>query len=181
MNLSSGEKKALAIGTAVLVAFVAVVATSVALLSRGGDHDERPYLHLAIGDRLVQVKPAIWCDLFLRSCEPSQQSLVSIPHVPVPVGESVMLSVSQGISESPWRLVAEYLTPRGSVEDIHQMRSNSTVTTVLPSRPDYILVNVEVTVVSAVPTQDQQSYESRGLLAVNTIPEGLKVPDEPAA
>ena len=108
MQLRSGEKKAIAIIVVVAVLFVAVVGGTVAALTVGRHHDEGPHLQLAVGDRLVRVEPSIRCDVFGNNCEPKDLSQATFGHVPVPVGESVLMSVSADIARQPWTLVTQY-------------------------------------------------------------------------
>ena len=181
MNLNPGEKKALAIIAAVVVAFVVVVGGTVAFLTKDSwsddptSHDDM-YLQMAVGDRLVRVEPTRMCDVFLKNCAPDKLTDMTIERVPVPVGESVMLSVSQGIAEWPWNLVVQFLTPNGPDGTSVPMRSNSTYTTVLQSTPERILINVEVQVPSAISDAGTDNVIARGFLAANTTPENLQVP-----
>ncbi|MDL9948849.1 DUF2771 family protein [Gordonia sp. ABSL11-1] len=181
MNLNSGEKKALTVIAAVVVAFVVVVGGTVVFLTKDSwsedstSHDDM-YLQLAVGDRLIRVDPTRMCDVFLKNCEPEQLTDMRIQRVPVPVGETVMLSVSQGIAEWPWNLVVQYLTPNGPDGTSVPMRSNSTYTTVLQSTPDRVLINVEVQVPSAVADAGTDNVIARGFLAANTTPDNLQMP-----
>ncbi|MAU84849.1 DUF2771 family protein [Gordonia sp. Z-3] len=184
MNLSSADKKVMAIIAAVVVAFVVIVGGAVAVLTKdtwsGGHPDEDPYLQLAVGDRLVRVEPTRMCDVFLRNCEPEDPTAIDVARVPVPVGESMMLSVSQDIAEWPWNLVVQYLTPSGPDGTIVPMRSNSTYTTVLHSTPDRILIAIEVQLPSVVSAGDD-TVSMRGYLAADTSPEGMQLPGSGAA
>ncbi|MDY6807757.1 MAG: DUF2771 family protein [Actinomycetota bacterium] len=179
MNLSSADKKALTIIATVAVAFVVIVGGTVAVLTReawsGDGPDEEPYLHLAVGDRLVQVEPTRMCDVFLENCEPENPTDIDVARVPVPVGESMMLSVSQDIAEWPWNLVVQYLTPEGPDGTVVPMRSNSTYTTVLHSSPERILIAIEVQLPSVVSAGDD-TVSMRGYLAADTSPEGMELP-----
>nr|WP_272918268.1 DUF2771 family protein [Gordonia sp. SID5947] len=133
-------------------------------------------MQLAVGDRLVRVDPTRMCDVFLKNCEPEKITDAQVQRVPVPVGESVMLSVSQDIAEWPWNLVIQYLTPEGLDGTSVPMRSNSTYTTVLHSTPDRILVNLEVQVPSAISDAENNNVIARGYLAADTSPPDLKLP-----
>ncbi|MFW0795944.1 DUF2771 family protein [Gordonia sp. CPCC 205515] len=181
MHLNSGEKKTLAIIAAIVVAFVVVVGATVAVLTKdtwsGDGHDDEGYLQLAIGDDLVRVEPAKWCDVLVRECDPPGAELRPSPHEPIPAGESALMSVSQEIAESPWVLYLMYADRNGKIinpepEGIAQ-RSDSTYTQVLRSTPDRVLINVEVQPLSAVTEGDD--YVARGILSVNTTPEGFTV------
>lgn len=180
MHVNSGEKKALAIIAAVVVAFVVIVGGTVAVLTKdqwsGDSTEEQPYLQLAVGDRLVRVDPTRMCDVFLKNCEPKRMADAQVQRVPVPVGESVMLSVSKDIAEWPWNLVIQYLTPEGLDGTSVPMRSNSTYTTVLHSTPDRILINVEVQVPSAIADAQNNNVIARGYLAADTSPQDLPLP-----
>ena len=87
--ISSGEKKALSIIAIVVVLFVAVVGTSVFLLTRNAAHDDQPYLHVAVGDELHTVDPRWWCDLMLTACDPEITAPNETATVPVPVGSPI--------------------------------------------------------------------------------------------
>ena len=177
MSFSTEEKKALTIITVVALVFVLAVGGTVAALTVGKPHDDKPYLQLAIGDELVRVEPARWCDLFLRECDPADPAQVRIPKVPVPVGSTVLLSVSEGIADTPWRLVVQYLTPRGpeASEEIHRVGESYTQS--LTSHPDAILINIEVQVLSAIAAPDGSNAVARGYLAADTTPPGVKLPE----
>ncbi|MGV9711101.1 DUF2771 family protein [Gordonia sp. NPDC003424] len=182
MHLTPGEKKSLAIIAAIVVAFVVVVGATVAVLTKdtwsGDGHDDEPgYLQLAIGDRLVRVEPAKWCDVLVRSCDPPGAELRPSPHEPIPVGQTTLLSVSEEIAQSPWVLYLLYADRSGKIinpepEGIAQ-RSGSTYTVALRSTPDRVLINVEVQPLSAVTEGDD--YVARGILSVNTTPDDFTV------
>lgn len=182
MQLNSSEKKTLTIIAAVAVVFVVIVGVTVAVLTHGSHEEkDRPYLQLAIGDRLTRVDPAQMCDVFLKNCEPARVADVHVPKIPVPVGDAVVLSVSNSIAEFPWKLVTQYWTPGGPVEDTEQYGSGTTYSEVLHSSPDRILINIEVQLpsvvpVSGVPDEDSADTYARGYLAADTTPEGLKLP-----
>lgn len=182
MQLNSGEKKTVAIIAAVVVAFVVVVGATVAVLTKdtwsGDDHHEEPgYLQLAVGDQLVRVEPAKWCDVLVRECDPPGTELRPSPHVPIPTGETALLTVSNNIAESPWVIYLMYADKNGTIVDPEPegiaQRSDTTYTRELRSTPDRVLVNVEVQPLSAVTEGDD--YVARGILSVNTTPEGFTV------
>ncbi|AZG45596.1 DUF2771 family protein [Gordonia insulae] len=182
MYVNSAEKKTLAIIAAVILAFVVIVGGAVALLTKdtwSGDaaDDDHAYLQLAVGDQLVRVEPTRMCDVLLKNCEPANVSDITVQRVPVPVGESVMLSVSEDIAKWPWNLVIQYLTPQGLDGTSVPMRSNSTYTTVLHSTRDRILVNIEVQVPSAISDAANNNVIARGYLAADTTPDDLEVPN----
>ncbi|ATD69882.1 MULTISPECIES: DUF2771 family protein [Gordonia] len=169
--ISSGEKKALAIIAIVVVAFVAVVGTSVFLLTRNSTHDDKPYLHIAVGKNLYTVEPVRWCDLMLDECDPPLgTSQREAPRVPVAVGDTVMLSVSGDISQGPWNLAAVYWTPRGLVEDEQPQASGETYTVTLKTAPEYVLLGITVYPASARLTRNDEIIP-RGVLAAETAPQ----------
>ncbi len=180
--MNSGDKKAIAIIAAVVIAFVVIVGGAVAVLTRdqwsGDDNNntEDLYLQLAVGDRLVRVEPTSMCDVFLKNCQPENDADIHVEKVPVPVGESVVLSVSKDIAKFPWNLVVQYLTPQGLDGTSEPMRSNTTYTTVLHSTPEQILVNIEVQVPSVVSPAGEEGVIARGYLAADTTPQGVDLP-----
>ena len=178
MYLRSGEKKALAIITAVAVLFVAVVGTAVFLLVRDAPREHQPYLHVATDDGLHQIDTVRWCDLFLRGCDPPlDRPQRDTPHVPVPIGTTAVLSVSTSIGEGPWTLIALYSTPRGPYEDEKTYASGSRYTVILRSRPDSVLLGITVNLPSAIINQDGTLGPARGVLAVDTKPADYMVPE----
>ncbi|MGV9823990.1 DUF2771 family protein [Gordonia sp. NPDC003429] len=183
MQLRSGEKKAIAIIVVVAVLFVAVVGGTVAALTVGRHHDEGPYLQLAVGDRLVRVEPSIRCDVFGNNCEPKDLSQATFGHVPVPVGESVLMSVSADIARQPWTLVTQYADARGVITDPDPepvyKKSGATYTVTLPSTHDHVLVKIEVKVISAQTTATALPF--RAVFAVDTTPEGFELVGPPVA
>ena len=168
--ISSGEKKALSIIAIVVVLFVAVVGTSVFLLTRDAAHDDEPYLHLAVGDELHTVDPRWWCDLMLTECDPEITAPRETVTVPVPVGSTIMLTVSSEIAQGPWNLAAVYQTPRGLVEDEQPQGSDSTHTLTLRSVPDRGLIGFTVIAASARLSPADEVLP-RGELAVQTAPD----------
>ncbi|GAB88717.1 DUF2771 family protein [Gordonia rhizosphera] len=183
--MNSGDKKAIAIIAAVAIAFVVIVGGAVAILTRdqwsedgnNNNNTDDLYLQLAVGDRLVRVEPTRMCDVYLKNCEPKNVADIHVQQVPVPVSESVMLSVSKNIAKEPWNLVVQYLTPWGLDGTSQPMRSNTTYTTVLHSTPERILVNIEVQLPSVVAVQgDDNGLFARGFLAADTAPQGVDLP-----
>lgn len=170
--ISSGEKKALAIIAAVVVVFVGVVGGSVFALTRNVE-PHQPYLHMAVGDELHTIEPARWCDLRLTECEPALGTEQRpTPTVPVPVGDTVMLSVSGEIAEGPWNLAAVYWTPKGLVEDEQPQLPGETYTVTLKTAPEYVLLGLTVYPASGVLAEGDEIVP-RGVLTVQTAPEGF--------
>ncbi|MFT4125344.1 MAG: DUF2771 family protein [Gordonia sp. (in: high G+C Gram-positive bacteria)] len=170
--LNPGDKKAIAILVLVAVVFVAVVGGTVAtLVATGNSHREKGYAQLAVGDRLHRIEPAMWCTVYGGDCVTDP----GIHRVPVPPGTSVVLSVSREIAEGPWGLVTQYAHADGTVIDDnpqpHLQLSGETYTVVLPSRPDQVLVNIEIQPLSVSVQGDEIAL--RGLLAVDTTPVGM--------
>ena len=178
MRFNSGEKRAVAIIASVAVVFVAVVGGTVGALVAGNHHDDRGYLHVAIDDELITVKPTEWCDVLMQRCTADQDQALRGQHVPLPVGQSAMLSVSEDISEHPWLLYRLYADRNGVIVNPNPTpeykTSGSTYTVELPSRSDRVLVNIEVQPLSAV-VVDGQYQVARGVLSLNTTPDGFRV------
>lgn len=179
-QLRSGERKALVIIAVVAVAFVAIVGSAVAFLTdgfAGHDEDEHPpKVSLAVGGTLTRIAPARWCTIDLTECTPDRLEDMTVPRVPVEVGQSVVLSVPSSIAERPWNVVAEYLTPHGSTRDGGIRTSGSTFTMVLHSRPDYILTTIEIQLPSIRVDADGVPV-ARAIIAADTRPTG-EVPGE---
>ncbi|MEO9327070.1 DUF2771 family protein [Gordonia aurantiaca] len=169
--ISSGEKKALSIIAAVVVVFVVVVGTSVFFLTRDSDKEHEPYLHIAVGSDLYTVEPARWCDLFLERCSPEAgKPQRPTPRVPVPVGETILLTVSGEIAESPWRLQTVYWVPGlGIDEDEDKFTAGATYSVPLRSTAERILIGVTVVPPSGVFIGENVAY-GRGVLTADTSP-----------
>ena len=188
MHFNSGEKKAVAIIAIVAVVFTGVVGGIVSALVVGKHHDERGYLHVAIDDQLITVKPTEWCDVLMQNCTADQDQALRGQHAPLPIGQSAMLSVSENISDHPWLLYLLYADRNGVIINPdptpEYKTSGSAFTLELPSRPDRVLVNIEVQPLSAV-VVDGQFQVARGVLALNTTPDGFRVkqpsPQNPSA
>lgn len=173
MSLSTGEKKFAIISAIVAVLFVAIVGGSVAALTVGHESSDVPYLQVASGDKLVRVEPLKYCTIDLTSCEGSLDD--PSPRVPVAVGDSVMLSVSEELSVGPWNLIAVYLTENGLEGSATTFASESKRTVTLSSTKDRILAGVEIQQPSQIEVQDQ-GFIQRGLWSVDTRPDGVEVP-----
>ncbi|WP_238421132.1 DUF2771 family protein [Gordonia sp. 'Campus'] len=167
--ISSGEKKALSIIAIVVVAFVAVVGTSVYLLTRNAQHTDQPYLHIAVGDELHSVEPRWWCDLMLTECDPEITTPRETADIPVPVDTTIMVTVSSEIAQGPWNLAAVYQTPGGLVEDEQPQAPDSTYTLTLRSTPEKELIGFTVIAASARLSPADEVLP-RGELAVQTAP-----------
>ena len=178
MQFNSGEKKAVAIIAIVAVVFTGVVGGIVSALVIGNHHDDRGYLHVAIDDELVTVRPTEWCDVLMQNCTADQDQALRGQHAPLPIGQSAMLSVSENISDHPWLLYLLYADRNGVIINPdptpEYKTSGSAFTLELPSRPDRVLVNIEVQPLSAV-VVDGQFQVARGVLALNTTPDGFRV------
>lgn len=178
MQFNSGEKKAVAIIAIVAVVFTGVVGGIVSALVIGNHHDDRGYLHVAIDDELVTVRPTEWCDVLMQNCTADQNQALRGQRAPLPIGQSATLSVSEDISDHPWLLYLLYADRNGVIINPdptpEYKSSGSTFTVELPSRPDRVLVNIEVQPLSAV-VVDGQYQVARGVLALNTTPNGFRV------
>ncbi|ALG83798.1 DUF2771 family protein [Gordonia phthalatica] len=188
--LQPGDKKALAIIGAVVVAALVIIAGATALLVRG--HEKPlPTVALTAEDGLAQVEPSFWCSEKLTDCRNLQLNADGTPVIrtvdhPVRIGDETWVSVPEEISSSPWALLAEFATPRGleRVQWIHLPDEKSTQ--VLKSTPDRVLIGIEVSVVSAVqlpaPGQkeatDEGDFPFRGVFSVRTLPVGFDIPNK---
>lgn len=171
--MGNGSRKAATIGIAVLVVFTAVVGGTVALLTVGKPRSSDAYLNVAIGDRLTKVHPTQWCDLLLRGCRAATSPEILNARMPLPIGESAMVSVSPEIADQPWLLYALYADRNGTIinpnPEPQYQSSGETYTVTLPSTPDRVLLNIEVQPLSAVAQGDDQVV--RGILALNVAPD----------
>lgn len=166
--LSSGDKKALAIIAGVVVVFVAVVGTAVGVLAATSpSHKDSAYVQLAVGDKLITVQPLRWCDLYIRDCDPPTGKRPT-PHVPVDPDQTVLLSVSQEISDGPWNLTTLYNTPAGLLEVESPQPSGTTFSTALVSTPARALIGITITAASVVSAPDGSTSVARGVLAIDT-------------
>lgn len=177
MRGSRGEKKAAAIAIAVAVVFTAVVGGTVAALTVGKPRGVVPYLNVAVGDRLTQVRPSQLCDVLMRECLVNRSPDVQNARAPLPIGQTAIVSVSKEISDHPWLLYTLYADRNGTIinpdPEPEYQRSGATYTVTLPSTPDRVLVNIEVQPLSAVAEGADQVV--RGVLAVNVTPDGFRV------
>lgn len=170
MISSSATKRTLGIVGVLVLLYAAVIVGAAALVAANTDHNDRPYLQIAVGDQLHRVEPIYWCDVLMRECDPPMKSVVtrSKSRIPVTVGETALVSVSQQIATGPWRLVAEYYTPTGIVRDEPFFLSDSTYTVALHSTVERTLLTIEVQAPSAIETSD--GVVARGILAADTAP-----------
>ncbi|MEP9414923.1 DUF2771 family protein [Gordonia sp. VNQ95] len=170
--LNSGDKKAIAIILAVVVVFVAVVGTTVGILAATGtSHKDAAYLQLAVGDELHTVEPVKWCDVYLKECDPPLLSPQrETPHIPIPAGQTILLSVSDEIAKGPWNLTTLYWTPEGLAENESPFASGTTFTVPLRTEPQHILLGITITAASVVASDDGTTSFARGVLTVDTSP-----------
>ncbi|WP_020104811.1 DUF2771 family protein [Nocardia sp. 348MFTsu5.1] len=173
MSLSTGEKKFAIITAIVAVLFVAIVGGTVAALTVDHESSDVPYLQVASGSELVRVDPLKYCTIDLNSCEGSLDDPSS--RVPVAVGDSAMVSVSEELSVGPWNLIAIYLTENGLEGSATSYSSGSKRTITLPSTKDRILAGFEVQQPSQIEVQGE-GFIQRGLWSVDTRPDGVEVP-----
>lgn len=173
VNFTAAERKALAIfGVLVLLFGVVVIggAAGLAQLTKSDD-DHRPYMQIAVGDQLTRVYPIIWCDVYMRECDPPIGSKVTRTktHVPVKVGETALVSVSEDIASGPWSYTAEYYTPQGLVQVGDVFRSNTRFTIAIPSTAERTLLTIEVKTPSAA--TESGDFRIRGFLSADTAPQ----------
>ncbi len=173
MRLSSGEKKFVAIFTIVAVLFVAVVATSVALLTAGHQDDDPPYVQVASGTDFVRVEPLVYCTIDMSTCEGSP--LDKPTRVPVDIGDTLVVSLSADLSVGPWTLIIQYLTKDGYADGGEMVyRSGSKHTIMVPSTKDKILAAIEIKQPSQVEVDG--GFAPRGIWGIDTLPDGVEVP-----
>lgn len=173
MRLSPGEKKFVAIVTIVAVLFVAVVATSVAVLTAGHKDDDAPYVQVASGSDLVRVEPLMYCTINLSECDGTPMNKPT--RVPVDVDDTLVVSLSADLSVGPWTLIIQYLTKDGYVDGGEVVyRSGSKHTITVPSTKDKILAAIEIKQPSQVEVAG--GYAPRGIWGIDTLPDGVEVP-----
>ncbi|GAA1456749.1 DUF2771 family protein [Williamsia maris] len=174
-TLKAGEKKFLAIATIVALVFVAVVGSAVALLVINNDHDEVPYLQATTGTTLVHVEPTILCEIDLSNCKKGAEDTFA-PRVPVPAGESIIVSLSSGIFDAPWALTLEFLTPKGFEQQPPEFFApDEKYSFTVRSTKERLLTNIEVRLPSGR-TDTAGAPITRGFWSINTLPEGTQVP-----
>ncbi len=173
-SLKAGERKFLAIATIVALVFVAVVATAVTLLTLDSD-EEIPYLQATTGKTLVHVEPTILCHVDLTNCKKGAEGTFA-RRVPVPAGESIIVSLSSGIFDAPWALTLEFLTPKGFVQQPPEFFApDEKYSFTVRSTKERLLTNIEVRLPSAR-TDTAGAPITRGFWSINTLPEGTRVP-----
>ncbi|MBM7367493.1 DUF2771 family protein [Gordonia hydrophobica] len=182
--LQPGDKKALTIIGAVVVAALVIIAGATALLVRGHEKPV-PALSFQAGDHLSRVEPSFWCSAKMDECTGvvSNTGNVRVVDHPVPVGSTAMLSVPAEVSGSPWTLLAEYATPRGLLRVQWVHLPDTKYTQVLKSTPNRVLIGAEVSVISAVqvPIPGQPANAEggdlllRGVYSIRTLPIGFEV------
>lgn len=182
--MQPGDKKALTIIGAVVIAAVVIIAGATTLLVRGHEKPV-PTLSFQAGDDLSRVEPSFWCSPKMDACVgvPSNNGDVRVVDHPVPIGSEAMLSVPTEVSSSPWTLLAEYATPRGLVRAQWIHLPDTKYTQVLKSTPNRVLIGVEVSVISAVqvPMPGQPANAEggdlllRGVYSIRTLPIDFKI------
>ncbi|GAA2366318.1 MULTISPECIES: DUF2771 family protein [Gordonia] len=185
--LQPGDKKALAIIGAVVVAALVIIAGATTLLVRG--HEKPlPTISFQAGDHLTRAEPSYWCSVKMDDCRLVDRNgkfkLRTYDH-PVAIGERVTLSVPKEISDGPWTLIAEYATPRGIARVMWLHLPGTTFTQILHSEPDRVLMGVEVSSISAyrekTPGQDNDSLDVdlsiRGTFSIRTLPVDFRIPN----
>ncbi|WP_143965301.1 DUF2771 family protein [Gordonia zhaorongruii] len=195
--LQPGDKKALTILTAVVVAALVIIVGATALVVRG--HEESlPTISVQADDTLTQVEPGYWCEVDMTDCEPvDPRSVRQVPEnlatSPAPIGSTVLVTVPQDVAAGPWTSVAQYATPQGVVRVFDVHRPDELYTMELRSEPNRVLLGIEFSSLSTVLQDAPQGFDSpdwsvlaRGVFAVNTVPDGFEVrnpnllPDERA-
>ena len=173
-SLTRGEKKfGLIAGTVILIAALVVVG-SVYLLTRDG-FDEQPSVQATTGKNLVTVEPTIFCGIDLSDCRQGEPGTFA-KKLPVPAGQSVLVSVSKEIASAPWVLTLEYLTPRGFEQRPPQFFApNEKFSFTARSTPDAVLSTIEVRLPSSR-VDTSGAPITRAFWSISTLPPGTKVP-----
>lgn len=188
--LHSGDKKVLAkLAAVVAVVVVAIAAVTTVLVTTADDTDSAPTVSVQAGEDLVRAEPSYWCAVDMTDCHPTDprrvQTLpVNVVRAPAPIGSSVLVSVPQEVAEGPWMAITQYATPRGVYRVIDVEPSESTYTKKFQSRPDAVLLGVEVWSVSTVLQNAPDGIESldgsilmRGTYTIDTVPDDFRVPN----
>lgn len=173
MSLSTGEKKFAIITAIVAVLFVAIVGGTVAALTVDHESSDVPYLQVASGSELVRVEPLIYCDIDGTDCEGSLDDPPT--RIPVAVGDTAMISLSDDLAIGPWTVVVQYLTADGfdtGTETFYGSDTRRVIT--LASTEDKILAAVEIRQPSQVEVEGQ--FVPRGVWGLDTLPDGVEVP-----
>ncbi|GAA4738444.1 DUF2771 domain-containing protein [Gordonia alkaliphila] len=189
MSLQPADKKALTILAAVGAVMVIVIAVATALLVRAMPETD-PKISVAAGTEYQQVSPSYWCTLQMDACRPAYLSLEQLAALPVtvfpvPIDESLVLSVPSEIATKPWTLTALYATSRGIQPVTWIKTTGDAYTEILPSTQHRVLLGIEVKPFSAVVEDAPDGLESgqgtipfRGHYAVDTRPKGFSVTNE---
>ncbi|MEH3154735.1 MAG: DUF2771 family protein [Gordonia paraffinivorans] len=173
-SLTRGEKKVGLIGGAVILIAALVVVGGVYLLTRDG-FDEKPYVQATTGKSLVTVDPTIFCGIDLSDCQQGEPGTFA-KKLPVPAGQSVLVSVSKEIASAPWVLTLEYLTPRGFEQRPPQFFApNEKFSFTARSTPDAVLSTIEVRLPSSR-VDTSGAPITRAFWSISTLPPGTKVP-----
>lgn len=182
--MQPGDKKALGIIGAVVIAALVIIAGATALLVRG--HEKPiPTVAFQAGDHLTEAEPSYWCSVNMDDCRgvdaKGRFKLRTYDH-PVAVGERVTLSVPKEIAEGPWALIAEYATPRGIVRVLYPHMPSTLYTQILHSEPGRVLMGVELSSISARQEQIPGQPEStdgdlgiRGTFSIRTLPLNFRI------
>ncbi|MGB3301973.1 DUF2771 family protein [Gordonia sp. (in: high G+C Gram-positive bacteria)] len=184
--LQPGDKKALAILGAVIVAALVIIAGATTLLVRG--HEKPlPTVAFQAGDDLTQASTPLWCSATMTDCKFARANGDVSPIVAdhaVAIGDQAVISVPKEVADGPWALIAEYATKQGIQRVQYLHMPNEMFTQVLRSEPDRVLLGIEVSAISAVMEQVPGQPEStdgdlaiRGVFAVRTLPVGFQIPN----
>ncbi len=178
MNLTPSEKKTLAVITACLVAFAAVVVGSAAFWASHTHVDRRPYVLLSIGPDYTRAHPTVLCDYQLGDCDGDFRAINPDRHTrfPVPVGATLRVRLSPDVAGDPWSIISQYLTPTGSELVLKDFRPDTgTGALYLASSRERVLINVEISLPAKLLAGDSDDQlVRRGLFAINTTPTGEK-------
>ncbi|MCF8568872.1 DUF2771 domain-containing protein [Gordonia sp. HY002] len=188
--LHSGDKKVLAkLAAAVAVVVVAIAVVTTVLMATADDSETLPTVSVQAGDELVRAEPSYWCALDMTDCRPTDPRQVetlpvNVVRAPAPIGSTVLVSVPHEVAEGPWMAIAQYATPRGVYRAIDVEPSERTYTKKFPTRPDAVLLGVEVWSVSTVLQNAPDGIESldgsilmRGTYTIDTVPDHFQIPN----
>ncbi|MCF8586862.1 DUF2771 family protein [Gordonia liuliyuniae] len=187
--LQPGDKKVLAKLTAAVAVVVVAIAALTTVLVVTDNSDPLPTVSVQAGDDLVRAEPDYWCEIDMTDCRPAdprrvQQLPVNVQRAPAPIGSTVLVSVPHEVADGPWMAIAQYATPRGTYRVFDVEPSESTFTKKFVSRPDAVLLGIQVWSVSTVLQDAPDGMDSldgsilmRGTYTIDTVPDGFTIPN----
>lgn len=179
MNLTSSEKKTIALIGAAVLLYGALIVGAAALWASRTTVDERPFAELSTsGKQFARAYPTVLCDYEKKHCDGDflRVDPNRVTRFPVPIGQTLSIRLSDEVSGDPWSIIAQYVTPNGSQLLLKNFAPKTgTQILRLASTRTHVLINVQINLPAKLLVRDSD-YElaTRGLIAVNTIPEGEK-------